>query len=363
MATSPIPYIINALIVLILLIPNIVKVILMPFYRALYAETLPLVVRTPEERFKGLAELGYDFKANYFDIPAGGGVSLVRMHYVDEGPRKAAKTILCLHGEPTWSFLYRHMVPILTRAGYRVVVPDFIGFGKSDKFTSMDNYTMEMHMASIRMLIEHLDLKNIVLVCQDWGGLTGLPVVKDMPDRFSDLVIMNTGLPDGNATPKRIRLKDVPKIASVGFFDNIRLRIGFLAWLSIAHLSGTRMPVGRIVRAECGCSTRIARAYDAPFPGYEFKAGAAKWPLLVSQFPDEAAVPHFMEARTCLERWTKPVLVMFGSRDYITGHFSRYFKGVVRHAVEMPIKGASHFLQETHGEILAKNIIEFLKAK
>ena len=121
-----------------------------------------------------------------------------RMHYVDEGPRDAQETILCLHGEPTWSFLYRYMIPLLANAGYRVIAPDFIGFGKSDKYSSMDNYTHEMHMTSLRQLIEALELKNITLVCQDWGGLTGLSVVKDIPEHFSHLVIMNTGLPDGH---------------------------------------------------------------------------------------------------------------------------------------------------------------------
>ena len=127
-------------------------------------------------------------------IDAGCGVKLPRVHYVDEGPR-GGRVILCLHGEPSWSFLYRKMVPILTEAGYRVIVPDFIGFGKSDKYTNPDNYNHEMHCMTLRKLLDHLDVKDITLVCQDWGGLTGLSVVKDAPDRFSNLVIMNTGLP------------------------------------------------------------------------------------------------------------------------------------------------------------------------
>ena len=130
----------------------------------------------------------------FVSIDAGCGVKLPRVHYVDEGSRDG-RVILCLHGEPAWSFLYRKMVPILTDAGYRVIVPDFIGFGKSDKYTNPDNYNHEMHCMVLRKLLDHLDVKDITLVCQDWGGLTGLTVVKDAPDRFSNLVIMNTGLP------------------------------------------------------------------------------------------------------------------------------------------------------------------------
>ncbi|KAK8392796.1 hypothetical protein O3P69_014913 [Scylla paramamosain] len=158
----------------------------------------PTVVRTPEECFQGLEAMGYNFRPNYVELPVGGGKMLPRVHYIDEGPRDAAETILCLHGEPSWSFLYRHMVPGLVRAGYRVVVPDFIGFGKSDKFTCPESYSHELHCMTLRLLLDHLRLRDITLVCQDWGGLTGLPVVRDCSHLFSRLVIMNTGLPVGS---------------------------------------------------------------------------------------------------------------------------------------------------------------------
>ena len=143
---------------------------------------------------------GYPFESNYVELPAGSGHTLPRVHYIDEGDQDATEVILCLHGEPSWSFLYRHMIPTLVHAGYRVIAPDFIGFGKSDKYTSMENYSHELHTSTLRLLIEHLELENITLVCQDWGGLTGLSVVKDIPDKFSSLVIMNTGLPTGDMT-------------------------------------------------------------------------------------------------------------------------------------------------------------------
>ena len=190
--------VIHVLVVLLLILLNVIKSILSPFFKAIFAPQTALTLRTPDSRFSGLDKYGYTFSPNYVDLPLGGGITLPRMHYVDEGPKNAKETILCLHGEPSWSFLYRKMVPILVKAGYRVVIPDFIGFGKSDKYTSPLNYTHEMHTSSLRKLMDHLELTNVTLVCQDWGGLTGLSVVKDMPDKFCSLVIMNTGLPTGD---------------------------------------------------------------------------------------------------------------------------------------------------------------------
>ena len=181
-----------------LLFLNTLKFILSPVLRAIFAPRKALTIRTPDSRFSGLEKYGYTFTPNYVDLPMGGEVCLPRMHYIDEGPKDAQETILCLHGEPAWSFLYRKMIPTLVQARYRVIVPDFIGFGKSDKYTSAANYTHELHTASLRMLIDHLELTNITLVCQDWGGLTGLSVVKDIPDKFCSLVVMNTGLPTGD---------------------------------------------------------------------------------------------------------------------------------------------------------------------
>ena len=132
------------------------------------------------------------------ELPNGAGIKLPRVHYLDEGDPNAKETILCLHGEPAWSFLYRNMIPTFVKAGYRVIAPDFIGFGKSDKYTSMENYNHEMHMSTLRRLIEHLDLDNMTMVCQDWGGGTGLSVLKDIPEKFNAVVIMNTGLPTGD---------------------------------------------------------------------------------------------------------------------------------------------------------------------
>ncbi|KAK3882797.1 hypothetical protein Pcinc_012844 [Petrolisthes cinctipes] len=157
----------------------------------------PVVVRTPEDRFLGLEKIGYTFKSNYVELPIGGGKTMPRVHYIDEGPRDAKETIVCLHGEHSWSFLYRSMVPGLVKAGYRVIALDFIGFGKSDKFTYADMYNHELYKLTLRLLLDHLKVQNVTLVCHDCGGPVGLSVVKEMPEIFSRLVIMNTFLPIG----------------------------------------------------------------------------------------------------------------------------------------------------------------------
>ena len=222
---STLKTVISVFVLLLLLFLNTVKFILSPFFRAIFAARKALTIRTPDSRFAGLEKYGYTFQPNYAELPLGGGITLPRMHYVDEGPKDAQETVLCLHGEPSWSFLYRKMVPTLVQAGYRVVIPDFIGFGKSDKYTSPANYTHELHTASLRMLIDYLKLTNLTLVCQDWGGLTGLSVVKDIPDTFCSLVIMNTGLPIGDVAGDDMGAPDQEKksilktLKSGGFTD------------------------------------------------------------------------------------------------------------------------------------------------
>ncbi|XP_018014525.1 haloalkane dehalogenase, partial [Hyalella azteca] len=211
---------------------HLIKVFFFCVLELFWKSPLASVVRTPDSRFDNAAKLGYTFKPNYVELPIGGGKTLPRVHYVDEGPRDAKETILCLHGEPSWSFLYRHVINTLTKAGFRVIAPDFIGFGKSDKFTHPEAYSHELHTMTLRLLLDHLQVKNLTLVCQDWGGLTGLSVVKDCPDRFSRLVIMNTGLPVGGDFSINTLSKLTP----------------FLMWRAFAQLFGTHLPVKRIFR-------------------------------------------------------------------------------------------------------------------
>lgn len=307
----------------------------------------PMVVRTPEECFRGLEEAGYPFRPNYVELPAGGGKTLPRVHYIDEGPRDAAETILCLHGEPSWSFLYRHMVPGLVKAGYRVVVPDFIGFGKSDKFTFMDSYSHDLHCMTLRLLLDHLRLRNITLVCQDWGGLTGLPVVKDCPYLFSRLVIMNTGLPTGFMPDSLIKV------------------IPFMIWRNFAQLFGTALPIGRIFsKALANPNPDVLKGYEAPFPSALYRAGAAQWPLLVPITPNTPVAADMQATQDFLaSEWKKPALVMFSDLDPITRGMEKVFLKLMPHASYKVVSGARHFLQEDKGEELTTHIISFIGDK
>jgi len=335
---------------------------------------VPVVVRTPEDRFEGLHRLGYSFEPYYLSIDGGCGIKLPRVHYLDEGPRHGP-VILCLHGEPAWSFLYRKMIPGLVGAGYRVIVPDFIGFGKSDKYTNPDNYTHEMHCFVLRKLLDHLNISKMTLVCQDWGGLIGLTTVKDLPHMFSHLVVMNTGLPapvldlnDDNGDPVAGPPPTLTKLKSVSQApaNNTILRFeSFILWRSLVQLIGTNIPVEKVfafaLKRSKSDDPAVVAAYAAPFPSRLYKGGAAKWPLLVPMLKDDPVTAHLEAARNCLKTWKKPLLVMFGDSDPVTRGSEALFLNSVPHAKHVVVKGAGHFLQESHGELLSDNIITFLK--
>ena len=295
-----------------------------------------MILRTPEEQFENLP--GYPFEPNYTDIGD------ARMHYVDEGGSGSAETVLMLHGEPSWSFLYRKMIPIFTAAGFRAVAPDLIGFGKSDKFEQADAYSYQMHVDSIKTFIENLDLNNISLVCQDWGGLIGLRVAAEMPDRFSRIVAANTFLPTGDEkTPK-----------------------AFKAWLKLSQATPF-FPVGKFVKM--GCKTKLTRdvvkAYDAPFPGRKYKAAARVFPTLVPITPDNPASEANRKAWEVLKKWEKPFLTAFSDGDPITRGGDRILQKRIPGTKDQPhttIRGAGHFLQEDKGEELAEVAVEFIRS-
>lgn len=293
---------------------------------------MPLL-RTPDERFANLRD--FPFEPHYVDING------ARVHYIDEG---TGETILCLHGEPTWSYLYRKMIPILSTT-HRVVAMDFIGFGRSDKFSDPLEYTFEMHRAAIAAFIEKLDLRGITMVVQDWGGILGLRVATQMPDRLARLVIMNTGLPTGDVPPTE----------------------GFMNWRAYAAATPD-LPCGTIVRRSAvdreSITDEIVAAYDAPFPDATYKAGAQRFPQLVPIEYDQPGAADMRETREALSTWTKPALVMFSDGDPVTRGGDRFFRKLIPSAKVQPeivIQGAGHFLQEEKGEEIAHHIESFIE--
>ncbi len=288
------------------------------------------ILRTPEERFRDLP--GYSFAPHYLEIDG------ARMHYVDEG---RGEVILCLHGEPTWSFLYRKMIPPLAE-GHRVVAPDFFGFGKSDKFTERRQYSFQMHRDSLAAFLDRLGLDGITLVCQDWGGLIGLRLVGEMPERFARLVLMNTALGTGEPPGP-----------------------GFMAWREYMARNPDLDVAALLERAlvQDACRTpEILAAYAAPYPDRAYKEGAHAFPMLVPIAPDDPGAAESRHAREVLSRWTRPCLLMFSDKDPVLGVAAgRVFEKLIPSAGTMiVIRDAGHFLQEDKGEELARHILGFL---
>ncbi len=289
------------------------------------------VIRTPEACFENLP--GYPFEPCYVQLNG------LRMHFVEEGN---GPIVLCLHGEPTWSYLYRRMIPTLSSVA-KVIVPDLIGFGKSDKFTEPSAYTFQMHRDMTADFIESLALDDITLIVHDWGGLIGLRLAAEMPERFARLVILNTFLPTGEERPN----------------------FAFRVWRRFAK-SIPRLPIARIIRMATAqhISEDILRGYEAPFPDESFKAGARIFPELMPTKPDMAGAEAMRQTRAALSHWTKPALVMFSDKDPLFGDAFHFFRKLIPSASDQPeiiIEDAGHFLQEDKGEEIARHVLAFLK--
>lgn len=294
-------------------------------------------LRTPDSRFANLPD--YPFAPHYLTIRDADGTDL-RLHYVDEGPHDAAP-VLVMHGEPTWSFLYRKMIAGLVAKGHRVVAPDLIGFGKSDKPTEQSDYTFERHVKWMSDWLNQTKLQNITLFCQDWGGLIGLRLVAAFPDRFARVVAGNTGLPVGTGMTE-----------------------GFKQWLTFSQ-SVPELPIGEIcaMGTKNGLSDAVKAAYVAPFPDETYKAGARRFPALVPVTPEHGSVAENIAAWEVLSRYNKPFLTAFSDSDPVTKGGERVFQERVPGTKGQPhtiVKNAGHFLQEDAPDELVDIIHRFI---
>ena len=294
-------------------------------------------LRTPDARFAHLQ--GFPFQPHYVDVTATGAPEPLRLHYIDEGPRDGAPVVL-LHGEPTWSYLYRTMIRPLADAGHRVLAPDLIGFGRSDKPTRIGDYTYQRHVDWITSWLTALDLRDVTAVVQDWGSLIGLRVAAEIPDRFAKLLIANGFLPTA----------DRPTPPAFGIW---RAFAKYTPWFDAGWLvdRGTVHKIPAAVRA----------GYNAPFPDKRYQAGARAFPQLVPTSPSDPAVPANRAAWKALGQWEKPVLCVFGSRDPILGKADKTLIGHIPGAAGQPHARivASHFIQEDSGPELARRLLDW----
>ena len=328
------------------------------------------VLRTPDERFQNLKD--YPYQPNYMMIDG------LRIHYLDEGP-KNADPIFLLHGEPAWSYLFRKMIPILTALGHRVIVPDCVGFGKSDKFISKFDYSYKHHVDVMKELVERLNLKNAAFFGQDWGGLVGLRVVAELPDRFSHVVVSNTGMPARSGLSawifeKLVQLR-VWWIGPITFeelmskaegaltIENPSPSLGvsmFSNWIAYSYYAKDMNIAGIIENfGRLDLSEAEAYAYEAPYPSGKYKAGAHVWPYLI---PTQLAENEKLW-QDVFEKWDKPFLVAFGENERITLAMKDVFLERIPNPTVITLGGASHFVQEEVGPELAQIISDFVRGK
>ena len=298
-------------------------------------------LRTPDENFEGLS--GFDFAPHYADVADPSGGEALRMAYLDEGPRDG-QTVVLLHGEPSWSYLYRFMIRGLVEAGHRVVAPDLIGFGRSDKPSERKEYTYARHVGWVReLLFDQLELHDVTLFAQDWGSLIGLRLVGEHPERFARVAIGNGGLPTGEE----------------------RMSEAFKAWQDFSQTT-PELHIGNIVSGGCGerLSAEVIAAYDAPFPDESYKEGARQFPTLVPTSPEDPAHDANVAAWAVLANFTKPFLYCFSGDAITRGADAKFLREVPgsRGQAHTTIAGSAHFLQEENGPELARVLNGFIAA-
>ena len=334
-------------------------------------------LRTPDERFADLP--GFPYPARYTDVPDGeGDGGTLRIHHVDEGPA-GAPAVLCMHGQPTWSYLYRHMIPVLTGAGLRVIAPDLVGFGRSDKPAAREDYSFQRHVDWLTAWLVQNDVRGATLVGQDWGGLIGLRMVAENPERFDRVVAANTGLPAPEDMPQE-RIDAVNAFRSdaptptlqemaqaLGSPDRERPERAFAYWQKFTWET-VDMPIGVMIAGSVDGRVLTAdeiAAYDAPFPDASYKMGPRAMPSRVPTLSDDPSVAANRRAWEVFEKWQKPFLCAFSDNDPVTGGGDAVIRSRVPGAQGQPhvtIEGGGHFLQEGRGEQLARIVADFVKS-
>jgi len=296
------------------------------------------VLRTPDHRFSGLPDWPYE--PHYTEVPDGDGGTL-RVHHAEDGPADGP-TVLLLHGEPTWGYLYRKMMPALAEEGIRSLVPDQVGFGRSDKPADRGDYSYQRHVDWMQGWLNATGPERLFFFGQDWGGLIGLRLVATDPERFAGLVVSNTGLPDGSGKPND----------------------AFMAWQRFSQ-TAEEFPIGRIITGGClsELPPEVIDAYDAPFPDDTFKEGARIWPTLVPTSVDDPAVPSNLAAWEVLSAYDRPVVCAFSDQDPVSRGGDRAFRSRVPGAVDQPhttVEGAGHFVQEDQPGELVRILVDLV---
>ena len=302
------------------------------------------ILQTPDERFSSLPDWPYRPVYTMINATSAAEAVTLRVHHIDTGTATSGETVLCMHGEPSWSYLYRKMISRFVAAGHRVVAPDLVGFGRSDKPAETRDYTYERHVDWMSQWLVNNDLRNLTLVCQDWGGLIGLRLVAAMPERFSRVVAANTFLNTGDRPPSE----------------------AFMSWRKYSQETPV-FNVGAIMSGGCKIKLTddVRAAYDAPFPDDSFKAGARVFPTLVPITPDDPSAQANIKAWHSLRKFEKPFLTTFSDSDPVTSGGDKYFQREIPGCAGQPhttITEAAHFLQEDAGEKFADVINQFIKS-